>query len=119
MICARCSLSLPPGARHPAAEDCLDALKHALKQALVCAECGEPGTPTHARCLARATAGTVAKGATGLGIASVEKRVFEALARAMLPKGQRGEGEEPRRSRRERRDDEGERDAPDDDRFQP
>ncbi len=28
MKCVRCDLELPPGARHPGPDDCLEALKH-------------------------------------------------------------------------------------------
>ena len=38
MKCARCDLELPPGARHVAAEDCVEALRAAL--AASCPKCG-------------------------------------------------------------------------------
>ena len=44
MRCARCSLELPPGARHPDATSCLEALQHEnavlnAKLGLACPKC--------------------------------------------------------------------------------
>lgn len=99
MACARCLLELSPGAAHINPESCVDALRHALDNALNCRECGIPVLmPLHAGCMARAAA----KGGAALGAQVAERKLRDAITNFMNPTAESEDSDEEPRSRGKR-----------------
>ncbi len=88
--CISCGLALPPGSSHASASDCVEALRHALDEAMLCGHCKEPvSVVAHAGCLVKMAHGRVGDAA----IESLGRKAADAVSRLFRNSETHYEGE--------------------------
>ena len=86
MNCARCDISLPPGAAHLSEDSCIEALRHALAEATGCKLCGKNvEVVMHAPCYLE----SMGNRALDVGVDQAKKKAIDVAMRFLF--GQKGD----------------------------